>query len=419
MVELFIMEYLTALGMTMVLLFLDSRYSRRRTILTVCGTVVLVMAAVAALYQVAGIEGTIRLYSLIAHVPSLLLFLALSRFRGWQLVFQILSAILFCMLIHHGAVLAYYLSGGYFWVLFLSYVVLSTGIIWFLIRFLRPLFLQTLMELRRGWWLICLVIAIYYVIVIYLIPGYVGSARDSTIIKPAVSLLMVGFYSILMFLFSSIRKEAEARHSAQLSALQLSALRSRMEAVKAAENSIHTERHDLRHRLQAVAELVSRGDKDAALDFLDAAQKRLDEQKEIRWCRPPVLDAVFSSYIDQAQNQGISVEAKIALSDTLPVNEGELAIVVANALENAIHATLQLPREQRKIHCRMLGTPGVMLEISNPCIGNIVFDSNGLPMAKREGHGLGVQSIAAFCRKNGAVCQFDLTDGWFRLRLVL
>ena len=106
MVELFIMEYLTALGMTMVLLFLDSRYSRRRTILTVCGTVVLVMAAVAALYRVAGIEATIRLYSLIAHVPSLLLFLALSRFRGWRLVFQILSAILFCMLIHHGAVLA-------------------------------------------------------------------------------------------------------------------------------------------------------------------------------------------------------------------------------------------------------------------------------------------------------------------------
>ena len=34
-------------------------------------------------------------------------------------------------------------------------------------------------------------------------------------------------------------------------------------------------------------------------------------------------------------------------------------------------------------------------------------------------HGLGVQSIAAFCRKNGAVCEFDLTDGWFRLRLVL
>ena len=419
MVELLMMEYLTALGMTMVLLFLDSRYSRRRTILTVYGTVVLVMVTVAALYRVAGIETTIKLYSLIAHVPSLLLFLALSRFRGWRLVFQILSAILFCMLIHHGAVLTYYLSGDHFWVLFLSYVVFSAVVIWFLLRFLRSLFLQTLMELRKGWWLMCFVIAIYYIIVIYLIPGYVGSARGSTIIKPAISLLMVGFYSILMFLFSSIHKEAEARHSAQMSALQLSALQSRMEAVKAAENAIRMERHDLRHRLQAVAELVSGGDKDAALDFLDAAQKRLDEQKEIRWCRPPVLDAVFSSCFDQAKNQGISVEAKITLPDTLPVNEGDLAIVLANALENAIHANLMLPQKQRVIRCQMVGTPSIMLEISNPCNGEVAFDEQGLPVSNREGHGLGVQSISTFCQKNGAVCQFALTDGWFRLRLVL
>ena len=377
------------------------------------------MTLVAALYQIAGMEVTVKLYSLVAHVPSLLLLLILSRFRGWQLVFQLLSAILFCMLIQHAAGLAYYLSGGYFWILFLSYVILSAGVIWFLVRFLRPLFLQTLMELRRGWWLMCLVMAIYYVIVIYLIPGYVGFERSSTILKPAISLLMAGVYSILMFHFTSIQKEMEARHSAQLSALQLSALQSRMEAVKAAEDAIRTERHDLRHRLQAVTELVSRGDKKSALEFLDAAQKRLDEHKEIRWCRPPVLDAVFSSCFDQAQNQGISVEAKLSLPSTLPVDEGELAIVVANALENAIHANLSLPREQREIRCKMVGTPGVMLELTNPCTANVTFDSNGLPVAQKEGHGLGVQSISAFCQKNGAVCQFDLTDGWFRLRLVL
>ena len=103
MVELFAMEYMTALGMTMVLLFLDSRYSPRRTIGAVCGTMVLVMAAVAAIYQAAGLEITLRIYSLIAHLPSLLLLLALSRFRGWRLVFQLLSAILFCVLVQHGA----------------------------------------------------------------------------------------------------------------------------------------------------------------------------------------------------------------------------------------------------------------------------------------------------------------------------
>ena len=419
MLDLIILEYMTMLGMTMVLLFLDSRFSQRHTIPIVCGAIVLVMAAVAVFYWCAGFEMVFRLYSLVAHIPSLALFLVFSRFRGWRLVFQILSSILFCTLIHHGAGLVYYLSGGRFWVLIVSYVVLTAAVIWFLIWFLRPLLRQVLLELRHGWWFMCLMMVAYYVLVIYLIPGYVGITRSSTILKPAVSLLMVGFYSILIFLFSSVRKEAEARYSAQLSALQLSALQSRMDAVRVAENAIRTERHDLRHRLQAVAELVARGDREAALDFLDAAQHRLDDHKPIRWCRPPVLDAVFSSYFDQARQQGIQVEANLALPDTLPVNEGELAIVLANALENAIHANLELPQEQRKLRCKLLASPGIMLELANPCTGDVAFGPDGLPLARQKGHGMGCQSISAFCRKHGAVCQFTLEDGWFRLRLIL
>ncbi|MBM6925961.1 sensor histidine kinase [Pseudoflavonifractor phocaeensis] len=419
MVELFIMEYLTVLYMIMAFLFMDSRYSRRRTLFIVSCVTILLMAAVVALYRAADMDAAFWIYAITIHIPLILLLFTLSRFRGWRLIFQQLSVVLFCTLIHHISGLIYYLSGSRFWVLVLSCAVLSTWVIWFLVRFLRPLFFQILLELNRGWWLICLVMATYYIIAVYLIPGYAGFDPRSTIIKPAIGLLMLGVYFILMFLFTSIKNEMEARHNAQMSALQLSALQSRMEAVKAAEDAIRTERHDLRHRLQAVAELVSRGDKDAALDFLDAAQKRLVEQKELRWCRPPVLDAVFSSYFDQAQNQGISVDAKISLSDTLSVNEGELAIVLANALENAIHANLDLPQDQRQIRCKIAGTPSIILEISNPCAGNISFDDSGLPMAKKEGHGLGVQSISAFCRKNGAVCQFDQTDGWFRLRLVL
>ena len=72
-----------------------------------------------------------------------------------------------------------------------------------------------------------------------------------------------------------------------------------------------------------------------------------------------------------------------------------------------------------RIRCKMVGVPGVMLEISNPCAGDISFDGSGFPVTRQEGHGLGVQSISAFCKKNGAVCQFDLADSWFRFRLIL
>lgn len=419
MVDLVASLYMTVLGMTMVLLFVDSRFSRRQTLLAVYGITALLLAAVILLYRVLGMTALLKLYTLVVHLPALLLFTYLSRHRGWRLVFQILSAILFCVLIQHGTGLLYYLSGGQPWVLILGYGLFTPVVIWFLLRFLRPLFLQTLLELRHGWWLMCLVIAAYYGIIMYLIPGYVGQELISTILKPAISLLMVGFYAVLMSLFCSVQNEMEARHSAQLSALQLSSLKSRMEAVRITEESIRVARHDLRHHLQAVAELVVRGEQRAALDFIDAAQKRLDTQKTARWCQPPVMDAVFSSYFDQAQYQGIQVDAKIALPEQLPVDEGELAIVIANALENAIHACAELSRERREIRCRVIGHPGLMLEISNTCAGNVRIDGSGLPVSDREGHGTGVRSISAFCQKYGAACQFELTGGWFQLRIAL
>ena len=56
------------------------------------------------------------------------------------MLFQLMSAILFCMLTQHAAGLVYYLSGQRFWVMALSYAVLTVAVICFLVRFLRPLF---------------------------------------------------------------------------------------------------------------------------------------------------------------------------------------------------------------------------------------------------------------------------------------
>ena len=288
-------------------------------------------------------------------------------------------------------------------------------------RFLRQPFRMLIQVMPTRWGVLTLIPCVFcgYLILVSAWPGsYLENEAQRVYVYTAVIPLAFVYIAVFKSLLAQYRIQME-RQSTALLTVQISALKEKVQRVKEVEEGIRIQRHDLRHQLQTVMELVSRGDRESALEFLDAAQKRLDEQKEIRWCRPPVLDAVFSSYFGQAKNHGISVEAKISLPDALPVDEGELAIVLANALENAIYANLKLPEEQRQIRCKIVGTPSVMLELSNPCTEEISFDSNGLPVAQREGHGLGVQSISAFCRKNGAVCQFDLTDGWFRLRVVL
>ena len=419
MVSLAVLLYHTLLGLSLAFLFLESRYSRRRTCLFVYGVALVLMISDVFLYRAVGEERFLRLYTFTNHLPALLALSFISRTRGWQLVFQLLSGVFFCTLVQHLSALLCYFSGGQLWVLILSYAVFSTLMVLFLLRCLRPLYLQVLNHLHGGWWLMCVGIALYYVLVIYLIPEYVGETAHATILKPTISLLLMLFYALIVTLFSSIHREMENRHNAEMFAVQLAALQRQMESSRAAEEALRIERHDLRHRLNTIASLARAGERQTLLSYIGAAQEALEETAPERWCADPVLNAVFSFYFTQARRMGIRVEASLAFPDPLPVEAAALSTVFANALENAIHACQALPEAERQIVCHCISRPKLMLEVSNPCAGPVVFDADGFPAAGggNDGHGQGLRSIRSFCEKNGALPSCGLKNGWFYLRV--
>ncbi|RHT72479.1 hypothetical protein DW741_06085 [Ruminococcaceae bacterium AM28-23LB] len=90
-------------------------------------------------------------------------------------------------------------------------------------------------------------------------------------------LLTALFYSAAIYLEWRFLR----RPFRMLLTVQISALKEKLQTVQEVEEDIKIQRHDLRHRLQTVTELVARGDTESALKFLDAAQKHLDEQKSL------------------------------------------------------------------------------------------------------------------------------------------
>lgn len=361
-----------------------------------------------------------RVAAMTVTFPYILVTLLCSRQRDFRAVFSIATGLFVGCTGTIAALLAEPFLG------YDTYYTLVVRTIFFflmaiVLRRFKTAYKKMLVQLDRGWGVLSIIPVVTFLLMLHIVTTIVP-ADYPTAMMMAVGLLAVcsSAYYLMYLFFEHIQKETAANNERDMLKLRLSALQSRTESVKAAEQAVRTERHDLRHRLQTVKELVDRGDRAAALDFLEAAQQRLETKKEIHWCRPPVLDAVFSSYFDQARRRGIHVDAKISLADTLPVDEGELAIVLANVLENAIHANMELSPEKREIGCKVMGSPSLMLEVVNPCAGTVLFDEQGLPVAKEQGHGMGVQSVAAFCAKYDAVYQFTQEeDGSFRLRLVL
>ncbi len=342
-----------------------------------------------------------------------------SRYRGFRTVFSVANgAYVGCICGVNGYVAQALMPDvpG----LSLAVRVVSLILLYFVLKKFARTCRKMLCQLDYGWMILSLIPVTTSLLMLY--TNYVYFRQEpmpAAIVLYGLIVVCACSYYLMYLFFERVQKEDEARRNAQLSALQLSALQSRMEAVQTVEDAIRIERHDLRHRFRAIAELVSQGKAQEALAFIGAAQTQLEERKPVHWCRPPVLDAVFSAYFGQAQRRGIRVDAHIALADKLPVEEAELAIVFSNALENAIHACMRLPEAQREIRCKIISYPNLMFEFSNPYAGTVRFDASGLPVSTRQGHGIGSHSIAAFCEKHGASYQYTAENGHFTLRVVL
>ena len=95
--------------------------------------------------------------------------------------------------------------------------------------------------------------------------------------------------------------------------------------------------------------------------------------------------------------------------------------VLANALENAIHACQDLPEEERRIRLRMELTENrrLLASMENPS-PPVAFGSGGLPdVPKREGHGLGLPSVKRVADKYGGLFRCQWEQGRFVVRTVL
>jgi hypothetical protein len=122
---------------------------------------------------------------------------------------------------------------------YLSFAVRTASfvVMFFLLRRFSYTYKQMLHQLNSSWGILCIIPISTFIAMLYAI----NQLEDTpTVMALLYGLLMVcGCSYYLMYLFfERVQTENNARHESEISTLQLSALRSRMEAVKAAEESI-------------------------------------------------------------------------------------------------------------------------------------------------------------------------------------
>ncbi len=399
----------------------QSKYPPRRTVIIIFITAAVLLSVGYSAYLLLGVEHIAAVTLLTCSIPSMILFYLLSEYRDGRFFFTFCLCDTACIWLMQVTNLLGRLCREPSGILFVSRLLLFPLLEFLTWKLFRRPYLELQANLPSGWWTITAIAAGFYLLlVVASAPVDVSFAGDKEMATLLLILVLMPITYIAIL--GSLRHQMlyyEAQNKRDLLAAQVSGLEGRMTATQAAEETVRIERHDLRHKLLTVEDMIRRGEEGEALDYIHTLQGEVEYARPEKWCADPLLDAVFSSYFAQARQQGIRVKAKVAVPEKLPVDAAELSTVFANALENAIRACAALPAEERELVCTCISHPSLMFEIVNPYRGDIRFDENGQPVAQTPSHGIGTRSIAAFCEKHDACCVYETQNGWFHLKIAL
>lgn len=301
-------------------------------------------------------------------------------------------------------------------------LVLFVGVIILFRYWIRPLYRQAVNH-----WNIFFYVAlcIFFLFAYYLLfrGDIITSLNENKIPLLLLCLLTVAAYGSMFYSLKRISKEYSLENEnikmkADRNLLQI-ATQSLSERMKLMDNYIgelSIQKHDTRHFNATILELLQTGNTDKAVEYLKSSLNRTQERPK-NYCENAAVNAVLSYYISLAQQNGITCETKLNIPENLETDSLELSMVMANLMENAVNATVR--STESKIQITAVFTGQLLVEIVNPCSGEILFDENGYPVSREKDHGIGTKSVIAFCEKNGAEIIYSAGDNLFHVRMIL
>lgn len=407
-------------ALVLFLLLFEPRYSKKKTLiisLSIMLPLIAVNLLLFTLLEPSG-YGTLMLQSI--SLPSMIVFWFLSKYRDGRFFFTFcLVDTLVLEIVYVSSIINSYTTPDTFIVMFVLCLVLLPLHAWLVITKFRTMYLEVQQQIKTGWTTSGIVGILFY-LAVTLLMTYPTEISKRPGDLPALCLLLVLMPVIYTHIIITLRRQQQLHESTErenILKLQVSNMTDRVEELNAADSKFRMERHNFRHKLKTIASLVETKQYDELSALLEEYSESIKEMQVKRYCKSPVIDAVLSTYLQRAENRQIKVTSGFAFPDPIPCSETELATVLANALENAIHACEKLEPEKRQLTVKVLDHPRFIIQIANSFDGKVEFNEKEIPITRKDGHGFGTRSIAAFCEKNKVFYRFKADKETFTLYL--
>ena len=226
------------------------------------------------------------------------------------------------------------------------------------------------------------------------------------------------FYFVFIFYYyHKLEEQEQAERLAESLHMQLTHAAIDLNHMRTMQTQAASYRHDMRHHFTYLQALAGTGNLDKIQEYIQTAQSDLDAITPKRFCSNELINLLLSAYDTKAESKGISLLVQASIPAELPLSDTKLCAILSNALENALHASIET--EEKFIQVQLAErNQTLLIQISNPFIGTVAFE-NGLPVSTQTGHGFGTKNIAAIADSYHGQFQFFAKDEIFTVRVLL
>ena len=214
--------------------------------------------------------------------------------------------------------------------------------------------------------------------------------------------------------FQSLENMLYLKNTNRVLHLQTEGIIAQAHLLSESEKHIKIFKHDTRHHLSILSLLIQKNETAAALQYIETLDAQLKTDLPMIYCKNVTINSAILIYMARANEKNIPVTLELNIPEEIPWNSNDLAILIANAFENAIIASEKQNVADQKIEISArYDSQQFALIIRNKFHGKILFGSNGFPITHEAEHGTGIQSIMSIVNKCHAHGSCTYKNNWF------
>lgn len=274
----------------------------------------------------------------------------------------------------------------------------------------------------QTWYIFWIVPLIFIGLNIFMVPTYRSTLYTGRILAGYVVIslvllaILVLFYAMFLVMANSLNRNARLQQENYFLSLQQERYANLRTAIEEARQA----RHDMRHQFLRLSSMAESNDLDAIKSYLSTVMKKMPSTS-LHFCENQAADSVIGHYAALATKEEIPFQATIELPAQISMDEIDLCLILSNLLENAVEASVKTEKSRRKINVdvRMHHTHLILVRVENAFDGAIQEKNAIFQSSKRDGNGIGIESVRHISEKNGGSSSFQYENGIFCAKIML